>query len=61
MNGGIAFKCIACKHTVNTLEFDSVNGNLRTQAAAAMNQHVVDLHLPRQTPFTAGLGSRGAL
>jgi hypothetical protein len=44
MNGGVTFKCVACKHAVNTLEFDHAKGNRRTQAAAAINQHVRELH-----------------
>jgi hypothetical protein len=40
-----------CEHTVTTQDFDSLKGNRRTQAAAVMNQHALDLHMtPRQTP-----------
>jgi hypothetical protein len=30
INGGITFKCVACGHSVNTLEFDYGKGNRRT-------------------------------
>jgi hypothetical protein len=60
MNGGITFKCVYCGHIVTTLDFDSVKGNRRTQAAAAINQHAAELHL-RQQPAWTKLGSRGAL
>jgi len=48
MEGGVRFTCIACKHTVTTLEFDRANGNPRTQAAAALNRHAAEVHLPRK-------------
>jgi hypothetical protein len=44
MNGGTTFKCTFCEHRVTTLDFKSMNGNRRTQAAAAMNQHAGLLH-----------------
>ena len=44
-NGGIAFKCIYCERTIATTELDRLKGNLRTQAAALMNQHVEESHL----------------
>jgi hypothetical protein len=44
MNGGTAFKCTFCDHRITTLDFQNVNGNRRTQAAAAINQHVALLH-----------------
>ena len=44
VNGGTTFKCTFCEHTVTTLDFKSMNGNRRTQAAAAINQHVALLH-----------------
>ena len=34
------FKCRACGQTVTTLKFNAAFGNLRTQAAIAMNKHV---------------------
>ena len=43
-NGAIRFKCICCEHTVATFDFERRNGNQRTQAAAAMNQHAGELH-----------------
>jgi hypothetical protein len=45
MNGGTTFKCTLCEHGVTTLDFKSMNGNRRTQAAASINQHVALLHL----------------
>jgi hypothetical protein len=60
MNGGTTFRCLVCKHTVTTHEFDIANGNRRTQAAAAMNQHAAELHLPRQMPIPVTRGYRGA-
>jgi len=47
LNGGIAFKCTICEFTVHTLDFDHTKGNRRTQAAAAVNNHVRELHPPR--------------
>ena len=44
VNGGTTFKCTFCEHRVTTLDFKSMNGNRRTQAAAAINQHVALLH-----------------
>jgi hypothetical protein len=39
-NGGCAtFSCTCCKYHVSTKDFDRTNGNLRTQAAAAMTLH----------------------
>jgi hypothetical protein len=61
-NGGVTFKCAFCEHTVTTRDFDDTNGNCRTQAAAAMNQHAAQLHLSlSQKTAPAKLGSRGAL
>jgi hypothetical protein len=61
LSGGITFKCIFCEHTVSTQELDRLNGNLRTQAAAAMNRHAAEMHLPsRQVPALSKLSSRGA-
>ena len=61
MNGGTTFKCSLCEHTVTTLNFNSVIGNRRTQAATAMNQHAAELHLPSHTPPPIKMGGRGAL
>jgi hypothetical protein len=50
LRGSINFKCAFCEHSVTTQDFDSLKGNRRTQAAAVMNQHALDLHVkPRQT------------
>jgi len=59
MNGGTTFKCTFCELSVTTLDFNSMNGNRRTQAAAVINQHAASLHL--RTPVLAKLGGRGAL
>jgi hypothetical protein len=45
MNGGTTFRCTFCEHRVTTLDFSSNKGNRRTQAAAAINQHVALSHL----------------
>jgi len=50
MNGGITFKCVTCAHSVSTLDYDTANGNRRTQAAKAMNQHSVESHVPASRP-----------
>ena len=44
MNGFSMFKCLLCKHYVTTREFISLNGNCRTQAAKAMNEHATTAH-----------------
>ena len=59
MNGGTTFKCTFCEHSVTTLDFNSMNGNRRTQAAAVINQHAALLHV--RTPVLVKLGGHGAL
>jgi len=59
MNGGTTFTCTFCEHSVTTLDFNRMNGNRRTQAAAVINQHAASLHLRASVP--AKLGGRGAL
>jgi len=59
LNGGTTFKCTLCEHSVSTLDFDSTNGNRRTQAAAVINQHAASLHIRALAPTK--LGGRGAL
>jgi len=54
MNGGTTFKCTFCEHSVTTLDFNSTNGNRRTQAAAMINQHL-------RASAAIKLGGRGAL
>ncbi len=44
IKGGMKFTCIRCPHCVCTFEFDARNGNLRTQAATAINQHAAKVH-----------------
>ena len=41
---GIAFKCVQCEYSVTTLDFQSKDGNTRTQAATAVNEHSVSVH-----------------
>ena len=38
------FTCVRCPHSVRTLDFDLKDGNLRTQAATALNQHANGVH-----------------
>lgn len=61
MNGGTTFKCALCEHTVTTLDYNSLEGNRRTQAATAMNRHAAGLHFPSRTVVPAKMGGRGAL
>ena len=51
VGGGVRFSCIHCPHTVNTLDFAILNGNLRTQAAAAINQHSASEHVSKLFSF----------
>ena len=44
MSGFSIFKCPICKHSVTTQEFNSENGNRRTQAARVMNDHAAVTH-----------------
>jgi hypothetical protein len=44
MDGGTTFKCTFCDHRVTTLDFQTANGNRRTQAAAEINQHFALSH-----------------
>jgi len=44
MTGFSTFKCPLCKHSVTTRDFSSHNGNCRTQAAKAMNEHAAATH-----------------
>jgi hypothetical protein len=61
LNGGITFKCVFCDHSVSTLDLDPTQGNRRTQAAAAINQHAKQMHFA-QLRIAAPMnpGSRGA-
>ncbi len=38
------FTCTRCAHYVSTVDFDFRDGNLRTQAATAINQHATKVH-----------------
>lgn len=51
MHGFSTFKCPLCKHSVTTREFSSLNGNCRTQAAKAMNEHAMATH-SRRVPIS---------
>jgi|SRR5580692_4030222 hypothetical protein len=44
MSGITTFKCVYCKHSVTTREFKRQNGNCRSQAARAMNEHAMVAH-----------------
>jgi hypothetical protein len=44
IKGGMKFSCKQCAHSVTTLEFDAKVGNLRTQAATAINAHATAAH-----------------
>jgi hypothetical protein len=44
LRAGIAFKCVQCEYRVTTLDFQSKDGNTRTQAATAVNEHAVSVH-----------------
>lgn len=44
IKGGTQFTCIRCPYSVRTLDFELKDGNLRTQAARAVNQHATQVH-----------------
>jgi len=44
IKGGTQFTCARCPYSVRTLDFDLKDGNLRTQAAHALNQHATQAH-----------------
>jgi len=44
IKGGMKFTCTQCEHSVSTLDFDARAGNLRTQAATAINAHAAKTH-----------------
>ena len=44
VKGGMRFTCSHCAHHVSTLDFDARDGNLRTQAATAINRHATSVH-----------------
>ncbi len=52
LNGRTLFRLYLCEHSVTTLDFQSKDGNRRTQAATAINQHVATSH-SRPMPFSA--------
>ena len=41
---GTMFICVYCEHHVTTLDFPREAGNLRTQAATAINMHAAAVH-----------------
>jgi hypothetical protein len=44
IKNGMKFTCMHCAHSVSTLDFDAKAGNLRTQAATAINDHASKAH-----------------
>ena len=44
IKNGMRFTCAHCSHSVSTLDFDAKAGNLRTQAATAINDHATKAH-----------------
>jgi hypothetical protein len=44
IKSGMKFTCVHCAHSVSTQDFDAKCGNLRTQAATAINLHVTLAH-----------------
>jgi hypothetical protein len=44
VKGGMKFNCTQCSHSVSTMDFDPRIGNLRTQAATAINGHATQAH-----------------
>jgi hypothetical protein len=44
IKSGMKFTCAQCPHSVSTLDFDAKAGNLRTQAATAINDHAAKAH-----------------
>src|SRR5271157_3933530 len=44
IKGGMKFTCTHCEHSVSTQDFDAKAGNLRTQAATAINDHAAKAH-----------------
>jgi hypothetical protein len=53
MKLGVSFRCTLCEHSVTTLDFDSINGSRRSQAAGAINQHVAGSHLRQRVLVSA--------
>jgi len=44
IKNGMKFTCTQCGHSVSTLDFEAKGGNLRTQAATAINHHAAQAH-----------------
>jgi hypothetical protein len=44
IKNGMKFTCTHCTHSVSTLDFNQKDGNLRTQAATAINDHAAKAH-----------------
>lgn len=44
IKGGLQFTCVLCPHSIRTTDLDLRDGNLRTQAATALNQHATQVH-----------------
>jgi len=49
IKSGMKFTCTQCTYSVSTLDFDAKGGNLRTQAATAINDHA---HKAHSAPMT---------
>lgn len=52
IKSGMKFTCTHCAHSVTTLDFDAKVGNVRTQAATAINEHAAKNH-PAPAPTSA--------
>jgi len=61
IGGDTTFTCSFCEYSVNTLRFDKGSGNRRTQAVAAINQHVSSSHhdLWKERHATVSCGRAG--
>lgn len=56
IKGGMKFVCAHCAHSVSTLDFEAKAGNLRTQAATAINDHATKAH---REPVVVSSSSEG--
>jgi len=54
IKNGMKFTCTQCAHSVSTLDFEAKAGNLRTQAATAINHHATQAHQPLVVPPSDG-------
>ena len=58
IKNGMKFTCVQCAHSVSTLDFDAKAGNLRTQAATAINNHASQAHPEPAVSSTYGSQQR---